>query len=37
MDKDTWRTLFDGQTRYFLDINDSTVKPDKLINIEPDY
>ncbi|MEG5985677.1 type IV secretion protein Rhs, partial [Enterobacter kobei] len=30
MDKDNWLALFDGQTRYFLDINDSTVKPDVL-------
>ena len=27
---DNWSALFDGQTRYFLDINDSTVKPDVL-------
>lgn len=27
---DNWLALFDGQTRYFLDINDSTVKPDVL-------
>lgn len=27
---DNWLTLFDGQSRYFLDINDSTVKPDVL-------
>ncbi|EKS6649171.1 type VI secretion system tip protein VgrG [Enterobacter hormaechei] len=27
---DNWSVLFDGQTRYFLDINDSTVKPDVL-------
>lgn len=25
---DNWSALFDGQTRYFLDIFDSTVKPD---------
>lgn len=24
---DNWSALFDGQTRYFLDINDSSVKP----------
>uniref|UniRef100_UPI0034D20558 type VI secretion system Vgr family protein n=2 Tax=Enterobacter cancerogenus TaxID=69218 RepID=UPI0034D20558 len=30
MDKDNWLALFDGQTRYFLDINDSPVKPDVL-------
>ncbi|MFM8094383.1 type VI secretion system tip protein VgrG [Klebsiella pneumoniae] len=27
---DNWLALFDGQTRYFLDINDSSVKPDVL-------
>ncbi|MGM9447359.1 type VI secretion system Vgr family protein [Klebsiella sp. K47] len=27
---DNWLALFDGQTRYFLDINDSSVKPDIL-------
>ncbi|HGG8850081.1 TPA: type VI secretion system Vgr family protein [Enterobacter roggenkampii] len=27
---DNWLALFDGQTRYFLDINDSPVKPDVL-------
>ncbi|WP_285112386.1 type VI secretion system Vgr family protein [Leclercia adecarboxylata] len=27
---DNWLALFDGQTRYSLDINDSTVKPDVL-------
>lgn len=27
---DNWLALFDGQTRYFLDINDSTVKADVL-------
>ncbi len=27
---DNWLALFDGQTRYFLDINDSQVKPDVL-------
>ncbi|MEQ0330644.1 type VI secretion system tip protein VgrG [Klebsiella sp. GB_Kp056] len=27
---DNWSALFDGQTRYFLDINDSSVKPDVL-------
>ncbi|MBF9183662.1 type VI secretion system tip protein VgrG, partial [Klebsiella pneumoniae] len=27
---DSWLALFDGQTRYFLDINDSSVKPDIL-------
>lgn len=27
---DNWLALFDGQTRYLLDINDSTVKPDVL-------
>ncbi|EPG9163296.1 type VI secretion system Vgr family protein [Klebsiella pneumoniae] len=27
---DNWLALFDGQTRYFLVINDSTVKPDVL-------
>lgn len=27
---DNWSALFDGQTLYFLDINDSTVKPDVL-------
>ncbi|MDX7477331.1 type VI secretion system Vgr family protein [Enterobacter roggenkampii] len=27
---DNWLGLFDGQTRYFLDINDSSVKPDVL-------
>ncbi|EKS7205167.1 TPA: type VI secretion system tip protein VgrG [Enterobacter asburiae] len=27
---DNWLVLFDGQTRYFLDINDSSVKPDVL-------
>ncbi|MCV2535722.1 type VI secretion system tip protein VgrG [Enterobacter wuhouensis] len=27
---DNWSALFDGQTRYFLDINDSMVKPDVL-------
>ncbi|HBL4690706.1 type VI secretion system tip protein VgrG [Citrobacter sedlakii] len=27
---DNWLALFDGQTRYVLDINDSTVKPDVL-------
>ncbi|MFP2406791.1 type VI secretion system Vgr family protein [Enterobacter ludwigii] len=27
---DNWLALFDGQTRYFLDINDSLVKPDVL-------
>ena len=27
---DNWLALFDGQTRYFLDINDSSVKPDLL-------
>ncbi len=27
---DNWLPLFDGQTRYFLDINDSSVKPDIL-------
>lgn len=27
---DNWLALFDGQTRYFLDIFDSTVKPDVL-------
>ncbi|MFJ5984032.1 type IV secretion protein Rhs, partial [Enterobacter cancerogenus] len=30
MDKDNWLALFDGQTRYFLDITDSPVKPDVL-------
>ncbi|MFS1620731.1 contractile injection system protein, VgrG/Pvc8 family, partial [Enterobacter cloacae complex sp. 2023EL-00624] len=25
-----WLAFFDGQTRYFLDINDSSVKPDVL-------
>ncbi|ALB63551.1 type IV secretion protein Rhs [Cronobacter condimenti 1330] len=30
MDKDNWLALFDGQTRYFLDIFDSQVKPDVL-------
>ena len=27
---DKWSALFDGQTRYLLDINDSTVRPDVL-------
>ncbi len=27
---DNWLALFDGQTRYFLDIIDSSVKPDVL-------
>ncbi|WP_270489643.1 type VI secretion system Vgr family protein [Enterobacter ludwigii] len=27
---DNWLALFDGQTRYFLEINDSQVKPDVL-------
>ena len=27
---DNWSALFDGQTRYFLDIFDSSVKPDVL-------
>ena len=27
---DNWLALFDGQTRYFLDINDSTVTADVL-------
>lgn len=27
---DNWSALFDGQTRYVLDINDSTVKADVL-------
>ncbi|EBU2204244.1 type VI secretion system tip protein VgrG [Salmonella enterica] len=27
---DNWLALFDGQPRYFLDINDSSVKPDVL-------
>ncbi|MHA0961230.1 contractile injection system protein, VgrG/Pvc8 family, partial [Enterobacter cancerogenus] len=27
---DNWLALFDGQTRYFLDITDSPVKPDVL-------
>ncbi|MDY0972750.1 type VI secretion system tip protein VgrG [Siccibacter turicensis] len=27
---DNWSALFDGQTRYFLEINDSSVKPDVL-------
>ncbi|MGV8617768.1 hypothetical protein ACV36Q_32075, partial [Pseudomonas aeruginosa] len=27
---DNRSALFDGQTRYFLDINDSSVKPDVL-------
>lgn len=27
---DNWLAIFDGQTRYFLDINDSSVKPDIL-------
>ncbi|MEG7489796.1 type IV secretion protein Rhs, partial [Enterobacter hormaechei] len=27
---DNWSALFDGQTRYFLDINDCEVKPDVL-------
>ncbi|EMH4161412.1 type VI secretion system tip protein VgrG [Pluralibacter gergoviae] len=27
---DNWLALFDGQTRYFLEINDSPVKPDVL-------
>ncbi|MEQ0006011.1 type VI secretion system tip protein VgrG [Klebsiella sp. GG_Kp146] len=27
---DNWSALFDGQTRYVLDINDSSVKPDVL-------
>ncbi|HDE1901277.1 TPA: type VI secretion system tip protein VgrG [Klebsiella pneumoniae] len=27
---DNWLALYDGQTRYFLDINDSSVKPDIL-------
>ncbi|MCK7230488.1 DUF2345 domain-containing protein [Enterobacter asburiae] len=27
---DNWSALFDGQTRYFLDINDSIMKPDVL-------
>ena len=27
---DNWLALFDGQTSYFLDINDSSVKPDVL-------
>lgn len=27
---DNWLALFDGQTRYFLDINDSSMKPDVL-------
>jgi type VI secretion system Vgr family protein len=30
MDKNNWLALFDGQTRYFLNINDSPVKPDVL-------
>jgi hypothetical protein len=27
---DNWLALFDGQTRYFLDINDSTMTADVL-------
>lgn len=30
MTSDNWLALFDGQTRYSLEINDSTLKPDVL-------
>ena len=30
MDMDDWLALFDGQTRYLLEINDSPVKADVL-------
>lgn len=30
MDKDNWLALFDGQSRYFLEINDSPVNPEVL-------